>query len=86
MKDTRLQLFQYQSYSLLLQNNFYYHLHLMKEYLKKTVAEDIDASESIEQMLAIHGDPVREVVKFSDRNTVRGRMLLQKMMEAERLP
>lgn len=61
-------------------------MHLMKEYLKKTVAEDIDASESIEQMLAIHGDPVREVVKFSDRNTVRGRMLLQKMMEAERLP
>lgn len=59
-------------------------LELMKEYLKKTVAEDIDASESIEQMLAIHGEPVREVVKFSDRNTVRGRLLLQKLMDAER--
>ena len=56
----------------------------MKEYLKQTVAEDIDASESIEQMLGIHGEPVLEVVKFSDRNTVRGRLLLQKMMEAER--
>lgn len=58
-------------------------LELMKEYLKKTVAEDVDASESIEQMLAITGEPVREVVKFSDRNTVRGRLLLQKLMEAE---
>lgn len=56
----------------------------MKEYLKQTVAEDIDASESIEHMLGIHGEPTREVVKFSDRNTVRGRLLLQKLMEAER--
>jgi vanillate O-demethylase monooxygenase subunit len=56
----------------------------MKEYLKQTVAEDIDASESIEQMLALHGEPAREVVKFSDRNAVRGRLLLQKMMDAER--
>jgi hypothetical protein len=55
----------------------------MREYLKKTVAEDIDASESIERMLAINGEPQREVVKFSDRNAVRGRMLLQKMMDAE---
>ena len=59
-------------------------MELMKEYLKKTVSEDIDASESIEHMLATSGEPVREVVKFSDRNTVRGRLLLQKMMEAER--
>ena len=59
-------------------------MELMKEYLKKTVAEDIDASEAIEHMLGIHGEPIREVVKFSDRNTVRGRLLLQKMMEAER--
>lgn len=55
----------------------------MREYLKKTVAEDIDASESIELMLAVHGEPEREVVKYSDRNAVRGRMLLQKMMDAE---
>jgi phenylpropionate dioxygenase-like ring-hydroxylating dioxygenase large terminal subunit len=59
-------------------------LEFMKEYLKLTVGEDIDASESIEHMLSIHGDPEREVVKFSDRNTVRARNLLQKMMEAER--
>lgn len=57
---------------------------VMKEYLKKTVSEDIDASESIEHMLGIHGEPKREVVKFSDHNTVRGRLLLQKMMEAEK--
>jgi phenylpropionate dioxygenase-like ring-hydroxylating dioxygenase large terminal subunit len=55
----------------------------MKLYLRQTVSEDIDASESIEQMLALHGEPAREVVKFSDRNTIRGRLLLQKMMEAE---
>jgi vanillate O-demethylase monooxygenase subunit len=55
----------------------------MKEYLKQTVAEDIEASEAIEHMLSIHGEPVREVVKFSDRNTVRGRLLLQKLMDAE---
>jgi phenylpropionate dioxygenase-like ring-hydroxylating dioxygenase large terminal subunit len=59
-------------------------LEMMKEYLKQTVAEDIDASEAIEHMLNVHGEPVREVVKFSDRNTIRGRLLLQKLMEAER--
>jgi hypothetical protein len=35
-------------------------------------------------MLSIHGEPTREVVKFSDRNAVRGRLLLQKLMEAEK--
>jgi phenylpropionate dioxygenase-like ring-hydroxylating dioxygenase large terminal subunit len=59
-------------------------MEIMKEYLKKPVAEDIDASEAIEHMLSIHGEPTREVVKFSDRNTIRGRLLLQKLMEAER--
>jgi phenylpropionate dioxygenase-like ring-hydroxylating dioxygenase large terminal subunit len=58
-------------------------LTLMKEYLKATVAEDIDASEAIEAMLQIHGEPAREVVKYSDRNTIRGRMFLQKLMDAE---
>jgi hypothetical protein len=53
-------------------NTCYYHfamssadaaqLSLMKEYLKQTVAEDIDASESIEHMLSVQGAPVREVV------------------------
>lgn len=76
-------------------NTCYYHfamsstdekqLTTMKEYLKQTVAEDIDASESIEHMLSVHGEPTREVVKFSDRNAVRGRLLLQKMMDAERI-
>ena len=55
----------------------------MKEYLKTTVAEDIEASEAIEAALKVTGDPAREVIKFSDRNMMRGRLLLQKMMDAE---
>jgi phenylpropionate dioxygenase-like ring-hydroxylating dioxygenase large terminal subunit len=77
-------------------NSCYYHFAMasqdeqqlvtMQEYLKQTVAEDIDASESIEHLLAVGGEPEREVIKFSDRNTIRGRMLLQKMMDAEASP
>ena len=58
-------------------------LERMQDYLKQTIAEDIDASESIEQLLTTAGVPGREVVKYSDRNTMRGHLLLQKMMEAE---
>lgn len=59
------------------------HVEELKEYLKKVVEEDIFASEAIEKMLAAGAAPPREVNKFSDRNSVRGRQLLQKMMDAE---
>lgn len=74
-------------------NTCYYHfsmasaqhdlLEKMKDYLKKVVDEDIEASESIERILSTAGTPAREVIKFSDHNSVRARRMLMKLMDEE---
>lgn len=56
----------------------------MKGYLKKVVNEDIQASETIEKLIQAGVTPPREVNKFSDANSMRGRLKLQKLMDAER--
>lgn len=56
----------------------------MRGYLQHVVQEDIDASQAIEHILQSGSAPSREVMKFSDQNSVRARMTLMKLMDKER--
>lgn len=55
----------------------------MRGYLKKVVQEDIEASEAIEKLIQAGVTPPREVMKYSDHNSVRARRMLMKLIDAE---
>lgn len=54
------------------------------EYLQPVVDEDVFATREIEKALSRCGESLREVTKKSDANSVRGRRILQKMMDDEK--
>ena len=58
-------------------------LDMMFEYLKPVVDEDVFATEQIEKMLQRLGTVPKEMMVKSDVTTVRGRRMLQAMMDAE---
>jgi len=59
-------------------------LDFIRENVKQVIAEDIFASEQIEQMLQLIGHHPRELMLRTDTGAVRARRLLQGMMDAER--
>jgi vanillate O-demethylase monooxygenase subunit len=62
------------------------HVEQMREYLRPVIQEDKFATEEIEKMLAVTGENPGELLLKSDTNAVRGRRMLQAMMDNEAKP
>ena len=55
----------------------------MREYLRPVIQEDKFATEEIEKILTVVGESPPELLLRSDRNAVRGRRMMQAMIDAE---